>query len=442
MLFFPRYFKSISFFTVVLSLLFSISAAAQNSQPLIILTSFSEDVSATFANAFEQQFPDTRIRFIHKKTPAALTHLDKQMKPRPDLVMASAVDAFDWLSKQQQLKKLDASDRLDYTPFGYSGYGFIWHRDYLTKQGLTAPASWDDLLKPEYRQHIAMSSPTRSGTTHVMVETVLQERGWREGWAYLTELAGNLATITARSFGVRQGVVKQRFGVGLVIDFFAFSAQPDNQAIGFSYPSPTTYLPVSIGIVKGGEQPQLARDFIRFMISDPGQGLLLETNISRYPINRELLQQNPDHPLSHYQNQLGYTLSYDHTLAVRRYHLVNTLFDYAITYRLHFLQEAWQLYYQLAAEPEVLASNERQLRLEQLRLELTSVPFAEIDLGDSALLASFTRAIPGSQLAPQQQELQQQWKRWDEQQQANVMRGLTQLALELKQAEAKDVPAD
>ena len=55
---------------------------------------------------------------------------------------------------------------------------------------------WADLKKPIYHGHAGMSAPSRSGTTHLTVETVLQGMGWKEGWAEWKAIAGNFKTVT------------------------------------------------------------------------------------------------------------------------------------------------------------------------------------------------------------------------------------------------------
>ena len=57
-----------------------------------------------------------------------------------------------------------------------------------------------------------MSAPSRSGTTHLTVETVLQGMGWKDGWAEWKEIAGNFKTVTERSFCVPDGVNSGSFG--------------------------------------------------------------------------------------------------------------------------------------------------------------------------------------------------------------------------------------
>jgi phosphoglycerate transport regulatory protein PgtC len=76
----------------------------------------------------------------------------------------------------------------------------MWNTRYMAANKLPAPKEWADLVKPEYFGHVAMSSPSRSGTTHLTVETILQGEGWEKGWTQLLQIAGNCAAVTDRSF--------------------------------------------------------------------------------------------------------------------------------------------------------------------------------------------------------------------------------------------------
>ncbi|WP_286240045.1 ABC transporter substrate-binding protein [Neptuniibacter halophilus] len=389
-------------------------------EPVVVITSFSSEVSRFVQQQLAQHRPELDLRFINKKTAAVLTHLEKNLYPRPDLVIMSAPDAFDWLSQQGQLRKLSQHARLAYTPFAYSGYGLMLNQTYLQQHQLSPPQHWEDLLRPEYRGHIAMSTPSRSGTTHVMVETLLQEKGWHEGWAYLLTLSGNLSTITARSFGVRQGVINQRFGLGLTIDFFAFTARYQHPQIGFVYPSPSAFLPVSAGLVKGGAQPEAAEQLIRYLLSPTGQKMLLAPQLSRFPVEEQVLAGQPDHLLNQYQNNIGQTLDYDSRLAVRRYQLVNALFDELITLRLDFMQQSWASLQQIRKQLQQQPDPELSALYQVIEEDLLSVPFAEIRLGETELLQSFAQVLPGAQLAAGQQREMDEWRQWSREQQDRI----------------------
>ena len=108
---------------------------------------------------------------------------------------ASAPDAFEVLKKNSLLQKyapkaaglatkVGAYPINDpegfYVGFAASGYGIMYNTRYLRANNLPAPKEWDDLKKPIYFGHVGISAPSRSGTTHLTVETILQGEGWDE----------------------------------------------------------------------------------------------------------------------------------------------------------------------------------------------------------------------------------------------------------------------
>ncbi|MGO1117671.1 putative 2-aminoethylphosphonate ABC transporter substrate-binding protein [Rhodovibrionaceae bacterium A322] len=64
------------------------------------------------------------------------------------------------------------------------------------KNNLSMPATWKDLLKPEYKGHVVMPNPNSSGTGFLDVSSWLQMFGEKDGWAYMDGLHENIATYT------------------------------------------------------------------------------------------------------------------------------------------------------------------------------------------------------------------------------------------------------
>jgi ABC-type Fe3+ transport system substrate-binding protein len=124
---------------------------------------------------------------------------------------------------------------------------------------LPAPKEWADLVKPVYFGHLAISSPSRSGTTHLTVETILQGEGWTKGWAQVLAIGGNSAAITERSFGVPDGVSNGQFGIGLVIDFFGLAAKNSGMPVEFVYPSVTSIVPANIALIDGAKSSEAGK---------------------------------------------------------------------------------------------------------------------------------------------------------------------------------------
>ena len=157
-----------------------------------------------------------------------------------DIFWASAPDAFEVLKGDGLLVKYTSSieglpEKIGaypindpdgfYTGFALSGYGIMWNTRYAQSYGLEPAKQWSDLTKAEYFGHVGISSPSRSGTTHLTIETILQGEGWEKGWEQIKWIGGNSYTVTERSFGVPDGVNTGSFGFGVVIDFFGFSSR-------------------------------------------------------------------------------------------------------------------------------------------------------------------------------------------------------------------------
>ena len=114
-------------------------------------------------------------------------------------------------------------------------------------------------------------TPFRSGTTHLTFETILQGEGWEKGWRTIKEWSGNLRNVTERSFGVPDAVNSGQVGYGIVIDFFAFSAQASGFPIKFVYPSVTTIVPANVAIVANPPNKAGAEAYVEFLLSpNPG----------------------------------------------------------------------------------------------------------------------------------------------------------------------------
>jgi phosphoglycerate transport regulatory protein PgtC len=277
---------------------FAPGALAQ--QTLHIVTSFPKDLTAIYKKAFEAKNPGVTVEILNRGTSAAIAYVREQpANNRPDIFWASAPDAFEVLAKANLLEKFDGANpkvpaKIGAYPIndpqGYyygqalAGYGLMWNTRYMKAHKVPDPKEWADLVKPVYFGHVAISSPSRSGTTHLTVETILQGEGWEKGWNQLLQIMGNTAAITERSFGVPDGVNNGQFGVGIVIDFFGLSAQASGFPIGFVYPSVTAIVPANIGLIAGAKNSALGKKFIAFALSEDGQKLLFEPKISRLPV--------------------------------------------------------------------------------------------------------------------------------------------------------------
>lgn len=299
---------------------------------------------------------------VPKPTSAAITHVrERAARPDVDIFWASAVDAFLYLKANNLLEKYvppaelrrGVPDKVAGFPlndpegffygFAVSGYGIMWNKTYLERNRLPAPKEWDDLIKPVYFGHLVISAPSRSGTTHLTVETILQGYGWQKGWELLIQMGGNMGAITERSFGVPEAVIGGQYGIGVVIDFFGLSAIASGQPIDFVYPSVTSIVPANVGMIKNAPNPEGARRFINFLLSDDGQRLLFKPEIARLPVKTALYAEAPKGTPNPFKMAAGVQFNAD--LSAGRYQVTNRMYDQIITFRHAELKRAWEALY-------------------------------------------------------------------------------------------------
>jgi hypothetical protein len=211
---------------------------------------------------------------------------------------------------------------------------------YLALHKLPAPREWTDLADARYWGHLVISAPSRSGTTHLTVEVILQAYGWEKGWALLLRTGGNMGSITERSFGVPEAVVSGQYGIGVVIDFFGLSAIASGQPIDFAYPSLTSVVPASVAVVKNGPNPANARAFVEYLLGDEGQQRLFAPEIGRLPVVPALYARAPKGYPNPFTMRLG-GVDFDDKLSSGRRNVVNALFDQVVTFRHAELKAAW-----------------------------------------------------------------------------------------------------
>lgn len=400
-------FFSISLLYLALAL--QAHANTSNKRPLVIVSSFPEEMITIFKQAFEQKNPGVTVTVLKKKTSKGIKYLDDNNDV--DLFWVSAPDAFEVLKKkgllqQYQPKAKGIPRRVSsypvndpdgfYSGFSAAGYGIMWNNEYLKAHHLAAPKEWVDLTKPEYRGHIGMSSPSRSGTTHLTVETILQIKGWQSGWSLVKAIAANAKVITQKSSHVPKGVVAGEFGIGIVIDFYGLAEKAKGAPVDFSYPTSTVLVPASIALLKNARHPEIAKQFIEFLLSSQGQKLLLIPQISRLPIRPEVYAEDsvPDYfPRPYSAKELGSHSTFNVLKSMRRYNVVNSLFDRMITYKFDDLRLTIQAIQKVEklAMAAVMPTPEIARATAQARNLVNSSPIDELSSRDPKFSVIFTK---------------------------------------------------
>lgn len=423
-----RYFYWCALCTVVTVLFcgtFADKANAVEQSRLQIFTSFPPSFYEPFVKRFEVLHPEIAVSIMNKKTTSAVAELMRGNRRNFDVFWSSSPDAFELLKQGKLLKRtthgrqyktvavdgfsVDDSDGF-YYGFALSAVGWMWNQTYLEREGIEPPKRWEDIADSKYYSHVVMTSPSRSGTTHLIVESILQKMGWEKGWAYLLRMSGNLVTLSARSFSVTEGVRGGLYGVGLVIDILGRA--PDAESVRFQYGEPALLTPAGIGMLKNSVNTSEAEMFINFMLSPEGQTILLEPQIYRLPVAQHMYDDGKLAASSLYKIiKAGKSRAYNASLSQRRYNLVNNIFEEFITYRLLERRQLWKRMLLLEQE---YGSDDLSLlvtKKEFCRL-LSEVPVTDLQSRDASFTAIFHNSYSGTPKSVERQKMISQWQQF------------------------------
>ena len=391
---------------------------------LTIVTSFSKDVTGPFKAAFEKAYPGTTVDVQNRNTNAGVKFVEEtKANNAVDLFWASAPDAFEVLKVKGLLEAYKAKaegvpEKIGqfpihdpegfYSGFAVSGYGIMWNTRYVAAQKLPEPKEWQDLATAPYFDHVTMAAPSRSGTTHLTIEAILQTGGWDKGWDIVKGFSGNLRAVTDRSFGVPDAVNSGQVGYGIVIDFFGFSAQGAGFPVKFVYPSLSTIVPANIAVVKNAPNAPAAKAFIDFMLSEAGQAVLFDPKIRRLPVRTASYDKAPDGLPNPFKFPWVSNAKFDVDKSEKRFAPVDALYDQLITFQHEALKAATKAIHEADAAIAKKPNAEASKLVAEARALVAAMPVTEAEAASAEIVGAF-KGGSAKEKAPRQAELEQKW---------------------------------
>lgn len=164
-----------------------------------------------------------------------------------------------------------------------SGFGFLYNRDVLKQLGVDEPSTFDDLTNPKLMGWVALVDPRMSGSVATLYESILNSKGFDEGWRILREISANSRTFASSSTRTPIDVGQAEAAIGVCIDFYGRSqaqsvsspgTPPELSRVGYADPSGEVYVDADpISILAGAPHAEIARHFVEFCLTEQGQAL-------------------------------------------------------------------------------------------------------------------------------------------------------------------------
>lgn len=180
--------------------------------------------------------------------------------------------------------RLDASNRLLPVDFGYVNLNY--DRAYFASNDSPLPETLQDLTKPIYKGLLAVENPATSSPGMIFLLTTIAVFGEEGDYTYLDfwrDLRANDVIVTsgwedayygqfsgASADGERPLVVS--YATSPAAEVFYADPQPEESPTGNILPSAQSLRQIEfVGILKGAKKPDLARQWVDFMLSETFQ---------------------------------------------------------------------------------------------------------------------------------------------------------------------------
>ena len=291
-------------FTGVVLAVMALGASAQGQGQVNIICSVQAEWCNMMATVYART-TGTKVNMTAKGSGEALAQLNaERANPKTDIWFGGTGDphlqaAGQGLTieyKSSQLKDLhpwaqkQAADSKYRTVGVYLGpLGFGFNNELLAKKKVKAPASWADLLKPEFKGEVQMANPASSGTAYTMIATLVQMMGEDKAFEYMKALHKNVSTYTRSGTAPVKAAARGETMVSISFVHDVTTEAVNGFPLGSATPSEGTGAEIgSMSIVKNGPNAEAAKKFYEWALTPGGQQFGIAAKQFQVPSNAKV----------------------------------------------------------------------------------------------------------------------------------------------------------
>lgn len=252
-----------------------------NKDKVVIYTSMEEERNQKLTEMLKEEFPELNVVVQHMATGNSAAKIKNEgTKVEADIVIdLETAHMKDVQDNFADLSSVDTSFYLDgvntsnnYLTWVKYTMNLIIDNKYFKEHNLTVPKTYEDLLKPEYKNLIAMPDPKTSGTGYGFFLNAVNIMGEEKAIEYFKKLKGNLREYTTSGSGPTN-LLKQG-EIAIAMGMTAQGVEAINDGYDFSIVELTTgspYNTTSCGIIKGRESNENVMKVFNWLIKDFGK---------------------------------------------------------------------------------------------------------------------------------------------------------------------------
>ena len=266
---------------IFLFILLITTGCSKKAGQVVIYTSMEENRNKALKEQLAEKFPDKDIVVQYLSTGNSAAKIKNEgTNVEADIVLDLETAHMVELEENfADLSSFDTSIYLDgvnksnrYLTWTKYTMALIIDKNYFDKHNLSVPKTYDDLLKSEYKNLIAIPDPKTSGTGYAFYLNVVNIMGEDKAIEYFKKLKKNLREFTTSGSGPTN-LLKQG-EIAIAMGMTSQGVEAINEGYNFKIVSLKTGAPyntTSFGIIKGRENKENVREVFEWLMNDFGK---------------------------------------------------------------------------------------------------------------------------------------------------------------------------
>lgn len=262
----------------------ALSTPAFAASTLTLYTSQPNEDAQMTVTAFEKAHPDIKVKWIRDGTTKLTARLQAELVAggaAPDVLLIADSVTMESLKKQDLLAAYQSPEASRYDAQLYDPQGYYYGTKLITTgiayntRAPVKPGSWQDLLKPELKNMTTLPSPLYSGAAQIHMATLMNDP--QLGFAWYEKMKANGAMPQSGNGAVMNAITSGSKGYGVLVDYMAIREKAKGAPIEFVFPKEgVSIVTEPVAMLKNAKNPDGAKAFIDFVLSDAGQRLVLK----------------------------------------------------------------------------------------------------------------------------------------------------------------------
>ncbi|MFA6845702.1 MAG: ABC transporter substrate-binding protein [Sphaerochaetaceae bacterium] len=259
---------------------------------LMVYTSMKENLIGALRDAFLEKYPNVSFDYYSAGAGKLMAKIATERQAGGvacDVLWTSEVPDFIGLKSEGVLKAYLSPERKNVVstiddPEGYFTAARLGTLGiaYNTNLIKNPPKTWEDLLKPEYKNNFSIANPALSGTSMVSVGMLIENFGWD----YIQKLADNGCRMGQGSGQVVDDTAAGDVAACIGVDYITIDKIVKGATLGFCYTDKMLVVPSPVAIMAQTKNEKASQLFVDFLLSSDGQKII--ANAYTLPVREDV----------------------------------------------------------------------------------------------------------------------------------------------------------